>query len=175
MDDESGRLKFTATAQTGYQATYNQGSVVVDNAYGTTFYSLATLSGAKTIAGAQNSVIQSFSLNIDNPYFYSGQSDANGNPDTRARAIPEINIGMDATVKYDDNTAGYMNTYKAGTNVATLLCNDTGLSENGTTFGFEAANGRITSVGFNEANAMMLDVNTKFVVSGSANFFAIHT
>tara|TARA_A100001201_G_scaffold20323_3_gene22711 strand:+ start:5244 stop:6269 length:1026 start_codon:yes stop_codon:yes gene_type:complete len=175
MDDESGRLKFSATAQTGYQATYNQGSVTVSTAYGGTFYSLATLSGAKTIAGATDSVVQSFSLNIENPSFYSGQSDNNGNPDAIARAIPELNIGMDATVKYDDNTAGYMNAYKSGSNAATLLCNDSGLSQNGTTFGFEAANGRITSVGFNEANAMMLDVSTKFVVSGSTDFFAIHT
>lgn len=174
MANESGRLRFSATAKTGFAASYNQAVGTVGTAYGTSYYSLATLSGAKTIAGAADSVIQSFSLNIENPSEYIGQGDASGNPEAIMRAIPEINIGMDATVKYDANTAAYMGAFSAGTNVATLLCNDTGLAEAGTTFGFEAAYGRITSLSLNEANAMMIDVSTKFVVSGSTNLFRIH-
>jgi len=176
MDDESGRLKFSATAQSGYAASYDHAAPTISAAYSSTFYSLATLSGVKTMAGAANSVIQSFSLNIENPASFVGQNDANGNPDAIVRAVPEIVVTMDATVKYDDNTAGYMAAMKAGTTTLdTLLCDQATLANGSTTFGFQADNCLITNVAFNEANAMMLDVSSKFLASGSTAVFAIHT
>ena len=176
MGDESGRLKFSATAQSGYAASYNHAAPTVSAAYGSTYYSLATLSGAKTIAGSANAVIQSFSLNIENPASFVGQNDSSGNPDAIVRAIPEIVVTMDATVKYDDNTAGYMNTMKAGTTTLdTLLCDQSALSNGSTTFGVQGDNCVITSVAFNEANAMMVDVSTKFLASGGTAVFAMHT
>ena len=174
MGDESGRLKFSATARTGYAGAYNQAAPTISAAYGTTFYSLATLSGAKTIAGCSDSVIQSFSLNIDNPAEFVGQNDANGNPDAIVRAVPEIAVTLDATVKYDVNTGGLMNSMNTGANAATLLCTHDALSNGSTTFGFQGDNARITGLSYNEANAMMLDVSTKFVASGSTALFAIH-
>ena len=173
MGDESGRLKFTATAKTGYAGAYNQAAPTVTT-YNTTFYSLATLSGVKTIAGCDDSVIQSFSLTIDNPAEFVGQNDANGNPDAIVRAVPEIAVTLDATVKYDVNTGGLMNSMVTGANADALLCTHDALSNASTTFGFQAGYGKITDVSYNEANAMMLDVSTKFVASGTTALFAIH-
>ena len=188
MTNESGRLRYSCTMRTGYKAEYNS-TATAGTDYGSTFYSLATLSGAKTIAGAADSVIQSFSLNIENPAEFVGQHNSDGDPEAIVRSIPELAITLDATVKYDDNTAGLMNTMQSknvnsGTNslqMGTLLCTHDALTNGSTSFGFEAPHGQITSVGFNEANAMMIDVSSKFVanpVTGArtehTTFFAIH-
>ena len=55
-----------------------------------------------------------------------------------------------------------------------LLCNESGLSESGTTFGIQADEARITNLAYNEANAMMIDVSTKAVAGASGNMFSIH-
>ncbi len=188
MTNESGRLRYSCTMRSGYKAEYNS-TATVSTDYGGTFYSLASLAGAKTIAGAANSVIQSFSLNIENPAEFVGQSNTDGDPEAIVRSIPELAITLDATVKYDDNTAGLMNTMQSknvnsSTNslqMGTLLCTHATLLNSSTSFGFEAPHGQITSVGFNEANAMMIDVSSKFVANpktaadtDNTTFFAIH-
>jgi len=67
-----------------------------------------------------------------------------------------------------------MNSMVTGANADALLCTHDALSNASTTFGFEAGYGKITDVSYNEANAMMLDVSTKFVASGTTALFAIH-
>jgi hypothetical protein len=181
MGNESGRLRFTATARTGYITTFSTAEIA-PTAYTSNFFSLATLagSGLKTIAGAKDCVIQSFSLNFENPSEYVGQHDSNGNPEAIVRAVPEIAVTLDATVKYDNNnaageqtTAEYQTAMKANTTVATSLHNHATSIDSATGFGFEGAFGKITNVAFNEANAMMVDVSTKFFASGTSNMFEI--
>ena len=180
MGDESGRLKFSATARSGYIATFNQAAPTISTAYGTTYYSLATLAGigsgspTKTIGGASDPVVQSFSLAIENPSEFVGQNDASGNPDAIVRAVPEISGNLDATVKYDANTGTLMNTMNTGANAAFYLATHDTLANSSTSFGFQAANARITSISYNEANAMMLDVSSKAVATSSGNLFQIH-
>ena len=179
MANESGRLRFSATAKTGYIAEFNQANPTISNSYGNNFYSLATLSGAKTIAGCIDSVVQSFSLNIENPSEYVGQHDSSGNPEAIVRAVPEISVNLDATIKYDANTSILFQRMNTGTAAAAfdapfLLCNESGLSESGTTFGIQADEARITNLAYNEANAMMIDVSTKAVAGASGNMFSIH-
>ena len=175
MGDESGRLKFSATARSGYIAEFNQAAPTV-SAYGTTFYSLATLSSgdAKKIAGCDDPVVQSFSLTVENPAEFVGQNDANGNPDAIVRAVPEISVNLDATVKYDANTGTLMNTMNTGANAAFYMGTHATIGDSSTTFAFESANARITSLSYNEANAMMIDVSTKAVTTSSGNLFQIH-
>ena len=177
MANESGRLRFTATARTGYIATFSTAPVTPATAYGTSYYSLATLAGAglKTIAGATDCVVQSFSLNIENPSEYVGQHDGSGNPESIVRAVPEISATLDATVKYDNNnadgtqtTAEYQTAMKAGDTVATKFHNHASALASASGFGLEALFGKITNVAYNEANAMMVDVSTKFFASGSS-------
>lgn len=181
MGSESGRLRFTATARTGHVVEFAQ-SAVSPSAYGTSFYSLATFAGtgAKTIAGATDCVIQSFSLNMENPSEYVGQHDANGNPEAIVRATPELLLNLDATVKYDNNnaadaqtTAEYATAMNSKTTVGTELYAHASDITAASGFGFEADYGQITSAAFNEANAMMMDVSVKFFASGSNNVFRI--
>ena len=178
MANESGRLRFTATARTGYLSSYDQANpnaASAFTAYGSSYYSLATLSAGvkRTIAGAADSVIQSFSLNIENPAEFVGQS-TNGNPDAIVRAVPEASVTLDATVKYDSNTADYFSSFKAGTEVVSNVANHATIAD-ATSFGFIGSYGRITSVAYNEANAMMLDVSTKFFASAANPLIAITT
>ena len=176
MANESGRLRFTATARTGYISSFTQAAPSTPTAYGTSYYSLATLAGTakKTIAGAEDCVIQSFSLNLENPSEYVGQNDANGNPEAIVRAVPEISATLDATVKYDNQTAEFPTTMKAGTTVISNLANDATIAD-ATSFGFIGSYGKITSVAYNEANAMMYDVSVKFGASGANAMLAITT
>jgi hypothetical protein len=176
MANESGRLKFTATARTGYITSFTQAAPSSTSAYGTTYYSLATLAGTgkKTIAGAEDCVIQSFSLNVENPSEYVGQHDANGNPESIVRAVPEIAATLDATVKYDNQTAELPTTMKGGADAICNLADDATIAD-ATSFGFIGNHGRITSVAYNEANAMMYDVSVKFGASGANAMLAITT
>ena len=176
MANESGRLRFTATARTGYISSFTQAAPSTPTAYGTSYYSLATLAGTakKTIAGAEDCVIQSFSLNLENPSEYVGQNDANGNPEAIVRAVPEISATLDATVKYDNQTAEFPTTMKAGTTVISNLANDATIAD-ATSFGFIGSYGKITSVAYNEANVMMYDVSVKFGASGANAMLAITT
>ena len=176
MANESGRLKFSATAKTGYISSFTQAAPSSPSAYGTGFYSLATLAGTakKTIAGAEDCVIQSFSLNLENPSEYIGQNDANGNPEAIVRAVPELSATLDATVKYDNQTAELPTTMKAGTTVISNLANHATIGS-ATSFGFIGSYGKITSVAYNEANAMMYDVSVKFGASGANAMLAIRT
>jgi hypothetical protein len=176
MSNESGRLKFTATARTGFITSFTQVAPSSTAAYGTAYYSLATLAGTakKTIAGAEDCVIQSFSLNVENPSEYVGQGDASGNPEAIVRAVPELSATLDATVKYDNQTAEFPTTMKAGTTVISNLANDATIAD-ATSFGFIGSYGKITSVAYNEANAMMYDVSVKFGASGANAMLAITT
>ncbi len=176
MGNESGRLMFSATARTGYVVEFNVATPTISVAYGTSFYSLATLGSgdAKVIAGAADPVVQSFTLTVDNPSEFVGQKDANGNPDAIVRAIPEISVTLDATIKYDANTSTLMNTMATGANANFYMGTHATMGDGSTTFAMEAANARITGLSYNEANAMMLDVSSKCVASGSTALFAIH-
>ena len=168
MANESGRLRFTATARTGFISSFTQAAPSSPSAYGTSFYSLATLAGTakKTIAGAEDCVIQSFSLNLENPSEFLGQGDASGNPESIVRAIPEFSATLDATVKYDNQTAELPTTMKAGTTVISNLANNATFAS-ATGFGFLSTFGKITNVAYNEANAMMYDVSVKFFADAS--------
>ena len=170
MANESGRLRFSATARTGYITSFTQSEPSSPSSYGSTYYSLATLAGTakKTIAGKEDCVIQSFSLNIENPSEYVGQNDANGNPEAIVRAVPDISATLDATVKYDAQTAEIPTAMKAGTTVINNLANNSTLTS-ATSFGFLASYGKVTNVAYNEANAMMYDVSVKLFADKSVS------
>ena len=58
------------------------------------------------IAGAVNPIVQSFSINLENPVQYLGAYEDGGKiePQAISLAIPEFSASYDATMKYDDNT-----------------------------------------------------------------------
>jgi len=88
--------------------------------------------------------------------------------------VPEISATLDATVKYDNQTAELPTTMKAGTTVISNLANHATIGS-ASSFAFIGSYGKITNVAYNEANAMMYDVSVKFGASGSNAMLAVRT
>jgi hypothetical protein len=63
---------------------------------------------------------------------------------------------------------------KGGSDVICNLANHATIAS-ATSFAFIGSYGRITSVAYNEANAMMYDVSVKFGASGSSAMLAVRT
>ena len=58
MGEESGRLKFDATMQSGMSASFDQ-TEAINTAYGSTYYSLGDTTTKRTVAGTVDNLIQS--------------------------------------------------------------------------------------------------------------------
>lgn len=172
MGTESGRVKMSGTFMTGYKPSYGQSTPTSMASYGSTFYSLTDLTTTKTVAGKASSVIQSLSINLENPSEYIGYQGADGDPQSIVRAVPEIMASLDASVKYDDVTADLHEDWMAGSSVASELSNNATWSS-ATGFGVKIDNGHLTSVGWNESNAMFIDVNIKATASTSGDVIQV--
>ena len=171
MGEEAGRYKFEATMQSGKSANFDQTAAIASGTpYTANYYSLGD-SSVRTVAGIDDNLIQSVSLSIENPANFHGFS---GNDfEVISRAIPEISVNSDITMKYDGNsleldsqfgsaqTSGGLMTV-VGTNAAI---------ESGTDgkFNFEIPSGILTNFAFNEGAAMMVDVSLKGTADPAAS------
>tara|TARA_R100000734_G_scaffold18837_1_gene16733 strand:+ start:5520 stop:6758 length:1239 start_codon:yes stop_codon:yes gene_type:complete len=173
MGTENGRVKISGTFKSGYKPSVGQARPSTRD-YGTTYYYLTTMNTKKTVANKADSVLQSLSINMENPSEYLGYQGSDADPQAIARSIPELGVTIDATVKYDDNTADMHDSLLQGTTVATELSNNATFTS-ATTFGVQASNCKITSVAFNEAAAMMLDVSMKVLAPSSGDMIRIIT
>jgi len=161
MGEEAGRIKFEATMQSGKSANFDQ-TVSVATDYSANYYSMGDMS-FRTVAGVADNLLQSFSLTIENPANFHGYS---GNDfEVISRAIPEISVTSDLTMKYDSNSleldAAFGGTQAAGGAVTTI---GTGAAiEAGTDnkFSYEMHNSIITNYAFNEGAAMLVDISLK--------------
>lgn len=171
MGTENGRVKISGTFKSGYKPSVGQARPSTRD-YGTTYYYLTTMNTKKTVANKADSVLQSLSVNMENPSEYLGYQGSDADPQAIARSIPELGVTIDATVKYDDNTANMHDALLQGTTVATELSNNATFAS-ATTFGVQASNCKITSVAFNEAAAMMLDVSMKVLAPSSGDMIRI--
>jgi len=171
MGTENGRMKVSGTFKSGYKPSVGSARPA-EKAYGTTYYYLTTMNTKKTVANKADSVLQSLSINMENPSEYLGYQGSDADPQAIARSIPEFGVTIDATVKYDDNTADMHDSLLQGTTVATELSNNATFTD-ATTFGVQASNCKITSVAFNEAAAMMLDVSMKVLAPSSGDMIRI--
>ena len=172
MGTENGRIKMSGTFMSGYKPTTGQAAPTGASAYGSTFYYLTTMNTTKKVAGRENVIIQSMTLNLENPASFLGYQGSNADPQAIARAIPEISVSMDATIKLDDNTADIHTDLLDGDTVATEISNHATWAS-ATTFGIKADYGKVSSVAFNEAAAMMMDVSMKFFASTSGDVIQI--
>jgi hypothetical protein len=171
MGTENGRMKVSGTFKSGYKPSVGN-TRPSEKAFGTTYYYLTTLNTKKTVANKADSVLQSLSINMENPSEYLGYQGSDADPQAIARSIPELGVTIDSTVKYDNNTADMHDSFLQGTTVATELSNHATFAS-ATTFGVQASNCKITSVAFNEAAAMMLDVSMKVLAPSSGDMIRI--
>ena len=178
MATQSGRISMSGTFQTRSLGVYNNARPTSTGAFGSTFYNMSTFgessnqtNGVK-VAGIDDCVMSDFTLNIENPSEFVG-FDSDGNPQAIARAIPEVSVTFDATIKADDNTSGLHASLVAGaTNLTTELTNHATFSS-ATTFGIKIANSVLTSVELSTATAMFYAISTKAVTDGSADLIQI--
>ena len=161
MGEEAGRIKFEATMQSGKSANFDQ-TVSVATDYSANYYSMGDMS-FRTVAGVADNLLQSFSLSIENPANFHGYS---GNDfEVISRAIPEISVNCDVTMKYDANSleldAAFGGTQAAGgavTSIGTGAAIEAGADNK---FSFEMHNSIITNYALNEGAAMLVDLSLK--------------
>ena len=182
MGTENGRVKISGTFKTRFNVFINQGTPTATN-YTTNFYNMNTIGSGtsqatKKIAGVSDLVLQSFSLNIENPAEYIGYETSsndlgtgtttNQEPEVIAVGIPGVTVTMDATVKYDSQSKGIDDVYQLGTLGQTHLSNNANW-HSATTFGIYSNKCLVTSLAHNEAAAMMLDVSMQMTADSSGS------
>ena len=174
---EGGRVKFSATFQTGSTVEdLTDATTTVDTPFTAAsenyLMSAWTDPDYRKVVGVNSLLISSFSLALDNPATFHGAT-TNGY-ELCARA-GEFAATLDVTTKYDDKTEDMFEVFNGQATGAskgvTLLNDDATLSD--TIFGINMPASVLTSVGFNEGDVMMLDLSVKAVGSGVASSTAL--
>lgn len=158
---EGGRYKFSATLQSGVKPDLNESTTLAgNNVYAnTTDCFLSTASGIKVFN--TDVILQNFTATIDNPAVFTGFS-TDGYQGVHRGA--EIAVTADATVKYDGNTKGFINSFDTQTSAQS---GDMFVITNNNAFGINMQNGVFTEVAYNEGDVMMLDCSMKAVDDGT--------
>ena len=169
---EGGRVKFSATMQTGTLAEdLSDESISADTAFAASenyFISSWSDTSYRKMYGVDDLVLSTFSLTLENPASFSGLVSTGYEIVSRAG---EFSATLDATAKYDVNTepliASFNNqTQQAATAAqASLLNNDSSLTDGA--FGISMPKSVLTNVAFNEGDVMMLDISVKAVGDSS--------
>lgn len=179
IGEESGRVKFSGTFKSGMipdlspsDLNPSTGTAHFNSNYFMTDYGDAGDAGADTtIAGIADPILKSFSFTLENDAQFMG-FDAAGSYQVIARALPEVSATLEASVKYDDETARLVedfNNQSTGTVANTLAA----LTSSTRNVGISMPTSIITDVSFSEEEAMFLSVSTKAVAGTSGNLVSI--
>ncbi len=179
IGEESGRLKFSGTFKSGMVPDLSPADLAPSNGtshfnsnYFMSDYGDAGDQGADTtIAGIADPILKSFSFTLENDAQFMG-FDAAGSYQVIARALPEVSATLEASVKYDDETARLVedfNNQSTGTVANTLAA----LTSSTRNVGVSMPTSIITDVSFSEEEAMFLSVSSKAVASTSGNLVSI--
>ena len=168
---EGGRIKFSATFQSGTKLAANElhdTSIAVDTAITANDYFISSFDADdRIIAGVANAVVSSFSLTIDNPISFSGITSDGYEQATRSG---EISATASFSVLYDNNFIDmferFNTTQVAGASTGqTLMAHQASLVD--ANFGFDMPRSILTNVSFNEGASMMLDIEVKCLGDGA--------
>jgi hypothetical protein len=172
MGTESGRVTMSGTFQTASTPSYGQSAPTSMTVFSANNYFLTDMHSTRKVAGISNCVIASLTLNIENPRNFLGFNGSTAEPESIISAIPEININLDASIKYDDNTGGLDSTFKSGSTVSTELSNH-GTWSSASTFGIKIDYGKITGLTMSENSAQFFDVSIKGMAHTSGDVIQI--
>ena len=171
MGTEGGRIKFSATLQTGSVVEdLTDAATTADTSFAASENRFMTnwVAGYRTVYGVADLVMSSFSMTMENPATFSGVTSTGYEVISRAG---EFSVTLDATVKYDDKTEDFFEKFNNQTQQgataaqATLLNHQSALAADN--FGISIPKTVLTNVAFNEADVMMLDLSVKGVGDGS--------
>ena len=110
--EEGGRYKFelTAKSRSPFESTAHASSVNTIAAYTENFIFLGDFTVGKEVF-ASEVVLDSISLTIENPVAFLGNG-ASGVPQGYMRSIPEFKATASCVVKFDANTAGFIDSWR---------------------------------------------------------------
>ena len=164
---EGGRYKFSATLQSGKKPDLNENTNLAGGSvYANTTNCLFSTSSGHKINNT-SVVMNSFTATVDHPAIFTGVST------TGYQAIgrgAECAVTVDAAVKYDGNTKGFVTDFDTQTGTTSASKISTGncfLITNAAKYGFQSQSAAFTNVAYNEGDVMMLDVSMKAVDDGS--------
>ena len=168
---EGGRVKFSATFQTGSVVEdLTDAATTVDTAFAASenYFMSNFVAAYRQVYGVADLVMSSFSFTMENPAVFTGVTSSGYEVISRAG---EFSATLDATVKYDDKTEDFFEKFNnqtqegATASQATLLNHQSSLAADN--FGISIPKTVLTNVAFNEADVMMLDISVKGVGDGS--------
>jgi len=157
---EGGRVKFSATLQSGKKPTLNDATTCGGTYYVGTDTKSFNTSTEHLVAGLEV-VMNNFTVTLDNPAAFYGMCSTGYEGVTRGA---EFAVTFDTQVKYDSVTKDLVNTFDAQSGVI-----DANLFQftNNNAFGVDIDNGVLTNVAYSEGDLMMLDVSGKATSDGS--------
>ena len=174
---EGGRIKFSATFQTGSTVEdLTDALTSVDTPFtaASENYLMSNWTDPvyRQVAGVNNLLVSSFSLALDNPASFHGVTSAGYELCARAG---EFSATLDTTVKYDDLTEDmfqvFNNQSTGASQGATKLNHQNAMADSN--FGISMPSSVLTNVTFNEGDIMMLDLSVKALGAGVASSTAL--
>lgn len=158
---EGGRVKFTATLQSGKKPVLNDAT-----ACGGTYYLGDNTKSFNTstehlVAGLEV-VMSNFTVTLDNPAAFYGMCGTGYEGVTRGA---EFAVTFDTQVKYDSVTKDLVHTFD--TQGSTIIAENLFQFTNNNAFGVDIDNGVLTNVAYSEGDLMMFDVSGKATSDGS--------
>lgn len=163
---EGGRVKFSATFKTGSLPVLTQGALTIDTPISSNnYYMSAWVAAQRTVANISNTLVNSFTLNIENDIVFAGITATGYESVSR---VGEVSATADFNVKYDDNTDVLFENFHdqvTGASEGVTLMSADGTPSDGS-FEFKMPSSVITNVAFSEGDMMALDVSVKAVGAG---------
>ena len=168
MDSAAGRMNYSATFQTAFQPTKANQSAPSSDAAGATKVFLSDLT-TKNIKIADASgetdstidpILKTFSLNIDSPAQFLGMHGSDGNPQLVAKALPELNITIGGTVKYDAETHLLLDAHRDSGGNSYIEFNLADIAWTSNAFATGSASSANFGVGINKAKVISAEVTS---------------
>ena len=164
MTTEGGRYKWSATIQTGKKPDLASTATPTITAYANTNIPLMSNASDIRISDVSNMVMNSFTATVDSPAVFTGVTTSGYEIASRGA---EIAVNVDAQVKYDSNTKGFISEFDTQTTANTA--GNMFKMVNNNAYGILITSGLFTNVALSEGDIMMLDCSIKSVDDGSSD------
>jgi len=153
---DGGQYKWSATLQTGKNPDLESTAEPTITAYANTDIPLLSSSSGHKVFDTEV-ILGSFTASLENPAVFTGVSATGYEVVSRGA---EMAVSVEAQVKYDGNTKGFINSFDTQTSA---LSGNMFVITNNNAFGVDVQNGVFTNVALSEGDLMMLDCSIKSV------------
>ena len=164
---EGGRYKWSATIQTGKNPDLASTAEPTITAYANTNVPLMSNASDVRMSDVSNMVLNSFAATIDSPAVFTGATSTGYEVASRGS---EIAATVDAQVKYDSNTKGFISEFD--TQTAANTAGNMFKMVNNNAYGVLVTSGLFTNVALSEGDIMYLDCSIKAVDDGSSDLIS---